>query len=74
MSQPSPDVTSTSKPDDPVLTVSLSRSAWVALVTSLGQRPYTEVAEMIEEIAGQLREQIVPHESAAAESATERSH
>lgn len=56
------------KPDDPVLTVSLPRSAWVALATSLGQRPYSEVAEMIEEIASQLRGQIGAADAAPSES------
>lgn len=45
-------------PEDPRLVVLLRRSAWLALVSALGQRPYVEVADMIDEIAGQLRAQI----------------
>lgn len=71
MSKSAPSVSA----DDPELTVTLTRSQWVTLATSLGQRPYAEVAEMIEGIAGQLREQIGAAEAAPPESArAERSH
>jgi hypothetical protein len=43
---------------DPALTVTLPRSMWVALLSSLGQRPYGEVCEVIEEIVRQAGAQL----------------
>jgi hypothetical protein len=54
--------------DDPVLTVTLPRSLWVALLGSLGQRPYAEVAELIEEIVRQAGAQLDASEQLQAES------
>ena len=44
--------------DDPEFSVRLPHSVWMRTLESLGQRPYSEVAEIIETIAEQLGPQI----------------
>ena len=39
--------------DDQRLTVSLTRSEWIAIIGSLAARPYAEVADLIEAIVRQ---------------------
>lgn len=48
--------------DDQPLTVTLSRSEWVAVVASLATRPYVEVSGLIEAIAQQAGAQIEARE------------
>ncbi len=44
--------------DDQRLTVTLTRSEWIAIIGSLAARPYAEVADLIEAIARQAGAQI----------------
>lgn len=55
--------------DDRELTVTLPRSKWVELIGSLGQRPYAEVADTIEEIIRQAGAQLAAPEQQADEAA-----
>lgn len=43
--------------DDPELSVRLPQSTWLTVIESLGQRPYAEVATVLEGIAEQLNAQ-----------------
>lgn len=44
--------------DDPEFTVQLPHATWMSVLESLGQRPYAEVAAVIENVAEQLSPQI----------------
>ena len=44
-------------PDDPQLAVTLPKSSWDAIVSLLGQRPYSEVQEIIGKIIVQTGSQ-----------------
>ena len=50
--------------DDQPLTVTLSRSEWVAVVASLAARPYAEVADLIEAIVRQAGAQLEARDQA----------
>jgi hypothetical protein len=48
--------------DDRLLTVTLTRSEWIAIIASLAARPYAEVAALIEAIAQQAGAQLEARE------------
>ena len=50
--------------DDRLLTVTLTRSEWIAIIGSLAARPYAEVADLIEAIARQAGAQIEARDQA----------
>jgi hypothetical protein len=50
--------------DDQRLTVTLTRSEWIAIIGSLAARPYAEVADLIEAIARQAGAQIEARDQA----------
>ena len=50
--------------DDQRLTVTLTRSEWIAIIGSLAARPYAEVADLIEAIAQQAGAQIEARDQA----------
>ena len=49
---------------DRPLTVTLTRSEWIAIIGSLAARPYAEVADLIEAIARQAGAQIEARDQA----------
>lgn len=55
--------------DDQPLSVTLSRSQWIALIASLAARPYAEVADLIEAIVRQAGAQLEARDQ-APETAT----
>ena len=50
--------------DDQRLTVSLTRSEWIAIIGSLAARPYAEVASLVEEISRQAGAQLEARDQA----------
>ena len=50
--------------DDQPLSVTLSRSQWIAIIGSLAARPYAEVADLIEAIAQQAGAQLEARDQA----------
>lgn len=46
------------------LSVTLSRSQWIAIIASLAARPYAEVADLIEAIARQAGAQLEARDQA----------
>ena len=50
--------------DDRLLTVTLTRSEWIAIIASLAARPYAEVADLIEAIARQAGAQLEARDQA----------
>ena len=50
--------------DDRLLTVTLTRSEWIAIIASLAARPYAEVADLIEAIVRQAGAQLEARDQA----------
>ena len=50
--------------EDRLLTVTLTRSEWIAIIASLAARPYAEVADLIEAIVRQAGAQIEARDQA----------
>ena len=50
--------------DDQRLTVTLTRSEWIAIIGSLAARPYAEVADLIEAIVRQAGAQLEARDQA----------
>ena len=50
--------------EDRLLTVTLTRSEWIAIIASLAARPYAEVADLIEAIVRQAGAQLEARDQA----------